>query len=69
MQQAPDSLLALIRRDATGEPVDRAAVAALAAAELGDSVRVEVREVERIDTGERGKAAPALIRAGDEPRR
>ena len=69
VQQAPDSLLALIRRDATGEPVDRAAVAALAAAELGDSVRVEVREVERIDTGERGKAAPALIRAGDEPRR
>jgi phenylacetate-CoA ligase len=62
VQEAPNRLAVLVRPDSSGVPIDREGIVALAAAELGDSVRVEVREVASIEASRAGKAAPALVR-------
>ena len=61
VQEAPDELVVLVRGRSPVAPVDRAELARLVADELGPSVRVELREVERIDPLATGKAAPALV--------
>lgn len=69
VQEAPDELVVLLRGRSPVAPADRADLGRLIAEELGPSVRVELREVERIDPLATGKAAPALVTAAREPLR
>ena len=62
VQEAPNRLAVLVRPDTSGDPIDREGIVALAAAELGGGVLVDVREVTSIEASPVGKAAPALVR-------
>lgn len=61
LQDAPDRLLVRVRRPRSGPAIDRSGITRLAISELGPPIQVEVREVDVIEPGRNGKAAPALI--------
>lgn len=64
VQDFPGTVVVIVRHRPGHPPIDREAVARLVASELGDAVRIEVREAGMIPALATGKQAPALVDAG-----